>query len=96
MLNRLSLHRCSYSPGKPLKLYFKHINKKITYFDICNWGPVVTLKDLEMFSLKATNVAPAGECAVFVNCAKNCFVLYHSLLLPTMCPLMWICSSVYS
>ena len=28
-----------------------------------------------MFSLKVTNVAPAGECATFVNGAKNCFML---------------------
>ena len=34
-----------------------------------------------MFSLKVTNVAPAGECATFANCARNCFALYCSLLL---------------
>ena len=36
---------------------------------------MVTIKDREMFSLKVTNVAPARECATFVNCAKNCLVL---------------------
>ena len=80
-------YRCFYSPGKPLKLYFKHINKKITYSNIYNWELVVILKDTEMFSLKVTNVAPPGELATFVNCAKNCSVLYRSLLLPTVCPL---------
>ena len=35
---------------------FKHIEKKMIYFDIYNWGSLVTLKDREMFSLKATDV----------------------------------------
>ena len=28
----------------------------MTYSDIYNWGPVVTVKDREKFSLKVTNV----------------------------------------
>ena len=36
---------------------------------------MVTLKDRETFSLKVANVAPARECATFVNCTKNCSVL---------------------
>ena len=40
-----------------------------------------------MFSLRVTNVAPARVFAAFVNCAKSCFVLYHSLLWHTVCSL---------
>ena len=36
---------------------------------------MVTLKDREIFSLKIVNIAPAGECAKFVTCTLNCFVL---------------------
>ena len=50
---------------------FEHIEKRMTYSDIYNWGPVVTIKDREMFSLKVANVAPARECATFVNCTKT-------------------------
>ena len=75
-------------PWKAFKLLFQRINRKITHSDIYDWGPVVTLKDRKMFSLKATHVAPAVECATFVNGAKNCFVLYHSLLLHTVCPIV--------
>ena len=71
---------------------FKHISKGITYPDIYNWEPLVTLKDREMLLLKVPSVAPAGECAPFVNSAKNCYVLCHRLLLHTTCPLMWICN----
>ena len=35
---------------------FERIEKKMTYPDIYNRGPVVTIKDREMFSLKVTNV----------------------------------------
>ena len=48
---------------------------------------MVTLKDREVFSLKVTNVAPAGECATFKSTVLKTFVLYHNLLLPTVCPL---------
>ncbi|KAF6078426.1 hypothetical protein HJG60_009254 [Phyllostomus discolor] len=46
------------APLESLRHYtvFDDIEKKITYSDIYNWGPVVTIKDREMFSLKATNV----------------------------------------
>ena len=46
------------TPLESLRNYtvFKHIKKKMTYSDIYNWGPVVTKKDREMFSLKVTNV----------------------------------------
>ena len=54
---------------------FEHIEKKVISSDIYNLGPVVTIKDREMFSLKVANVAPARECATFVNCSKNCLVL---------------------
>ncbi|XP_045677565.1 syncytin-B-like [Phyllostomus hastatus] len=65
------------APLESLRNYtlFKYINKTITYADIYNFGPSVNLKDREMFSIKVTQVAPAGECANFVNCTKNCFVL---------------------
>ena len=69
-------YRCLYSFGN-LRNYtvFEHIEKKMTYSDIYNWGPVVAIKDREMFSLKVANVAPARECVTFVNCTKDCLVL---------------------
>ena len=77
MWNELSFTSCLTGVCTPLEslTLFQHINKKMTYSDIYNWATVVTLKDREMFSLKLANVAPAGECATSVNCAKNCFVL---------------------
>ena len=70
----------------------QHINRKRTYTDVYNWQPVVTPKDREIFSLKVTYVTPPREWATSVNCAKNYFVLYHSLWLHTMCPLIWLCN----
>ena len=60
------------TPLERLRNYtvFEHI-KKMTYSDIYNWGPVVTIKDREMFSFKISNVAPARVCATFVNCTKT-------------------------
>ena len=65
------------TPLESLRNYtlFKYINKSISYTDIYNWGHTVTLKDREIFSLKVTNVPPAGECVTFVNCAQNCFMV---------------------
>ena len=61
------------TPLESLRHYtiFEHMEKKMTYSDIYNWGPVVTMKDREMFSLEVANVAPATECATFVNCTKT-------------------------
>ena len=42
---------------------FERIKNKMTYSDIYHWGPVVTIKDREMFSLKVANRTPARECA---------------------------------
>ena len=65
------------TPLESLRNYtvFEHIKKKITYSDIYNWGPVVTIYGREMFSLKITNVVPAREYTTSVNCTKNCSVL---------------------
>ena len=73
MWNELSFTSCLTGVCTPLEslTLFQHINKKMTYSDIYNWATVVTLKDREMFSLKLANVAPAGECATSVNCAKT-------------------------
>ena len=61
------------TPLESLRNYtvFKHIDKKMTYCEIYHWRPVVTIKDRKMFSLKIANVAPARECATFVNCTKT-------------------------
>ena len=47
----------------------------MTYSDIYNWAPVVTIKDREMLSLKVGIVAPARGCVTFANCTKNRLVL---------------------
>lgn len=65
---------------------FQHINKTITYFDIYYWGPMVTLKVREMFSLKVTNVGPGGECVTSFHLFQ-----YHRLLLLPLFPFMWFC-----
>ena len=65
------------TPLESLRNYtvFEHIEKKMTYSDIYNWAPVVTIKDKETFSLKVGIVAPARGCVTFANCTKNRLVL---------------------
>ena len=65
------------TPLESLRNYtvFEHIGKKMTYSDIYNWAPVVTIKDREMLSLKVGIVAPARGCVTFANCTKNRLVL---------------------
>lgn len=79
MLNEVSLHvlEVSCTPLESLGNYslFQPISKTTTYSDVYNWGPMVTLKDREMFSLGVTKIGPAGECTTFVSCTKICFTL---------------------
>ena len=43
----------------------------MTYYNIYNRGPVVTLKDRGMLSLRVASRAPARVCATFVNVLKT-------------------------
>lgn len=60
---------------------FQFITKPISYSDIYNWGPISSLKDGSMFSLKVTAVTLAETCVKFSGCSNECFKLSANISL---------------